>query len=68
MESNTELSAIFKELSLENQANLLRRAQLSRASENAVRKKGEDGQKASGFESEYLVAQIQGVNKQERYS
>jgi Glu-tRNA(Gln) amidotransferase subunit E-like FAD-binding protein len=66
MESNKELSAIFKELNLENRANLLRCAQVSRTAENAVRKVV-DGQKTSGFETEYLVAQGRTMNTREEF-
>jgi hypothetical protein len=56
MKSKKELSAIFKELSVENQANLLRCAQVSRTAENAVRK-FMDGQRDPAFEPDYLATE-----------
>jgi hypothetical protein len=66
MESNTELSAIFKELNLENQANLLRRAQVSRAAENAIRKVA-GGQYSPVFEPDYLVVRGRILNTREEF-
>jgi hypothetical protein len=66
MKGNKELSAIFKELSVENQTSLLRRAQVSLAAENAVRKLM-GGQCGPVLEPDYLVARGRVLNTREEF-